>query len=216
MNIPPGSRLVFIGDSITDCGRAHPAVEDTPEALGNGYVSLVDAIITACDPTERLNIVNVGEANDTVADLAARWERDVLAWYPEWLSILIGINDVWRSIDFLSGGETHVSLEEYTTQLKELVSTTKPSLQGLVLMTPYYIHADHADRMRAMMDQYSDAVREIATEQKVILVDTQAEFDRVMRIRAAKSLAEDHIHINLVGHMVLARAFLNAVGFEWK
>jgi lysophospholipase L1-like esterase len=100
--------------------------------------------------------------------------------------------------------------------LKELVSTTKDSIQGLVVMTPYYIHADRADRMRSMMDQYSDAVREIAEEQKVILVDTQAEFDRVMRIRAAKSLAEDHIHVNLVGHMILARAFLNALGFEWK
>jgi lysophospholipase L1-like esterase len=216
MDIPPGSRVVFIGDSITDCGRARPAVEDDPQGLGDGYVSLIDAIITACEPTARWNIVNVGEANDTVSDLAARWERDVLAWYPEWLSILIGINDVWRSIDFISGGETQVSLDEYSNTLRELVQTTKPILQGLVLMTPYYVQSDKSDPMRAMMDNYSQAVREIAAENNVRLVDTQAEFDRVMRIRAAKSMAEDHIHVNLVGHMVLARGFLNAVKFTWK
>ncbi len=215
MDIPPGSRLVFIGDTITECGRAHPAVEDNPQAIGNGYVSLIDAIITASNPTERVNIVNVGEANNTVADLAERWERDVLAWYPEWLSILIGINDVWRSIDFISGGETRVSLDEYSNTLRELVHTTKPRLQGLVLMTPYYIQSDHSDPMRNMMDRYSDTVREIAKQHGVILVDTQAAFDRVLRIRDAKSLAEDHIHCNLVGHMILARAFLEAVGFKW-
>jgi lysophospholipase L1-like esterase len=215
MDIPPGSRIVFIGDSITDSGRAYPAVENNPEAIGNGYVSLIDAIVTASNPTERLNIVNVGEANNTVSDLAERWERDVMAWYPEWLSILIGINDVWRSIDFISGGETQVSLEEFSTTLRDLVSRTKSGLQGLMLMTPYYIQSDHSDPMRVMMDNYSDAVREIAKEQGVILVDTQAAFDRVLRIRDAKSLADDHIHCNLVGHMVLAHAFLQAVHFKW-
>ncbi len=215
MLIPPGSRLVFIGNSITDCGRARPAVEGNIEAFGNGYVSLVEAIITGSDATKRLHIVNVGMNGDTVRNIAARWERDVLAWEPEWLSIMIGINDVWRSIDFISGLETQDSLDEYARTLRELVRTIRPRLQGLVLMSPYHIQPDRSDPMRSMMDRYGAAVREIAEENRAIFVDTQAAFDRAMKILNPISLAEDRVHVNLVGHAILARAFLDGVEFRW-
>ncbi len=215
MQIPPGSRLVFIGDSITDCGRARPAVEGNIEAFGTGYVSLVEAIITAGDPTKRLHIINVGVGGDTVSDIANRWERDVLAWGPEWLSIMIGINDVWRSIDLISGLETQVSLDEYSNTLRELVSPIRPRLQGLVLMSPYHIQPDRSDPMRILMDRFGAAMREIAEENRAIFVDTQAAFDRAMNIINPMSLAEDRIHVNLLGHTILARAFLNGVEFRW-
>jgi len=215
MQIPPGSRLVFIGDSITDCGRARPPVEGNIEAFGNGYVSLVEAIITASDPTKRLHIINVGVDGDTVSDIAARWERDVISWGAEWLSIMIGINDVWRSIDLLSGGETDVSLEEFSNTLRELVSPIRSSLMGLVFMSPYYIQPDRSDPMRIMMDRFGAAMREIAEENRGIYVDTQAAFDRAMKIYNPKLLTEDKIHVNLLGHAILARAFLDGVEFNW-
>jgi lysophospholipase L1-like esterase len=49
-----------------------------------------------------------------------------------------------------------------------------------------------------------------------VLVDTQAAFDAALEHEYPASLAWDRVHPNAVGHMVLARAFLNAVGFEWK
>jgi len=48
MKIEQNSRLVFIGDSITDCGRAIPIGEGS--GLGNGYVSLVNAFFTSILP----------------------------------------------------------------------------------------------------------------------------------------------------------------------
>lgn len=214
MIIPSGHRLLFIGDSITDCGRTRPAREADPYALGNGYVCLIEAIITATDPRQRLRIVNMGVSGDTVRDLALRWERDVIAWEPEWLSIMIGINDVWRNFDMLSGFESQISIEEYSNTLRELVRSTRPVLQGLVLMTPYHIQPDRSDPMRAMMDQYGAAVCEIATRQDAVFVDTQAAFDRVLKVVDPEFLAQDHIHCNLAGHAILARAFLEAIGFE--
>ena len=216
MLIPPGSRLVFIGDSITDCGRAHPAVQAKIEAFGNGYVSLVEVIITASDPTKRLQIVNVGVSGDTVRDIANRWKRDVLAWEPEWLSIMIGINDVWRSFDPISGFVPQVSLEEYSRTLRELVGSIRSRLQGLILMSPYHLQPDRSDPMRTMMDRFGAAMREIAEESRAIFIDTQAAFDRAMNNLNPMSLAEDRIHVNLVGHAILARAFLDGVEFKWQ
>jgi len=37
-----------------------------------------------------------------------------------------------------------------------------------------------------------------------------------MRELAPEELADDRVHVNAVGHMILARAFLQAVGFSWQ
>jgi lysophospholipase L1-like esterase len=67
-----------------------------------------------------------------------------------------------------------------------------------------------------MMDQYGDAVRQIADKHQAIFVDTQAAFDAVLPHLPVATLAPDQVHPTHVGHMVLARAFLRALSFEWK
>ena len=213
MRLAVGDRLVFIGDSITDCGRRQP-VGDGRDALGTGYVSLVAAHLTAACPQQRVRVINVGTSGHTVRDLKARWQRDVLDLRPDWLSVMIGINDVWRQFDQPLMPESHVRLEEYEATLRELVAATRPRLRGLVLMTPYYIEPQRADPMRAAMDRYGAVVRQVASEHDAVFVDTQAAFDRVLQHLYPGVLAGDRVHPGLPGHMVLARAFLAAIGFE--
>lgn len=213
MVIPAGSKLVMIGDSITDCGRVRPIGRGSDEALGHGYVSLVNGLIRSTYPAMGLRISNMGIGGNTVRDLAARWQSDVLNLTPDWLSIKIGINDVWRHFGGLP--HEHVPLEEYSQTLEELVSRTLPTLKGLVLMTPYYIEPNRNEPMRAMMDKYGDVVRGLADQYGAILVDTQAAFDEVLKSFRPADLADDQVHPNLTGHLVLARAFLQAVGYVW-
>ena len=66
-----------------------------------------------------------------------------------------------------------------------------------------------------MMDQYGEIVRQLAEKHEAILVDTQAAFNVVLQSVHAMSLALDRVHPNLTGHMILARAFLDAIGYEW-
>jgi lysophospholipase L1-like esterase len=216
MIIEPGSKLVFIGDSVTDCGRSQPVGEGLGDALGRGYVSLVDALLCASHPESGIRIVNVGTSGNTVRDLKARWQRDVLDLHPDWLSVMIGINDVWRQFDMPRKPEAGVGLGTYEATLRELVSDIRPRLKGLVLMTPFYIEPNKTDAMRARMDEYGDVVRRLAVEQDAVFVDTQAAFDRVLEHGHSSSIAWDRVHPNHIGHMVLARAFLNAVGFSWE
>jgi lysophospholipase L1-like esterase len=69
--------------------------------------------------------------------------------------------------------------------------------------------------MRAMMDQYSTAMRHLAEKYHAVFVDTQAAFDAALEYHHPHFLAWDRIHPNPTGHMIIARAFLNAVGFTW-
>lgn len=216
MKIHQNSRLVMIGDSITDTGRARPVGEGLGEAVGKGYVALVDAFFGAFYPELAVRVTNQGVSGNTVRDLRARWKTDVLDLKPDWLSIMIGINDVWRQFDRPRAAETHVLVKEYERTLEELVSESMPGLKGLVLMTPYFIEPNRADAMRATMDQYGQVVQRVAAKHKAIFVDVQAAFDAVLKFYHPAALAWDRVHPNLTGHMVIARAFLEAVGFRWQ
>jgi len=215
MIIEPNSRLLMIGDSITDCERSLPVGEAVDDKLGNGYVSQVNALLSATYPSRDIRVINTGISGNTVLDLAARWERDVLALEPHWLSIMIGINDVWRQFDSPLLRKEHVSLNDYTATLERLVAQTRPRLKGLVLMSPYFIEPNESEPMRAMMDKYGAAMRKIARRHSAVFVDTQAAFNDAMKYIHPMSLAWDRVHPGQAGHMILTRAFLNAVRYKW-
>ncbi len=212
MKIQNGSKLLFIGDSITDCERARPVGEGLFGAEGRGYVSLVKAYLEAVHTEKKIRVVNMGTSGNTVKDLAARWESDVLDLKPDWLVVMIGVNDVWRQHDLPLIKETHVSLIDYTSTLEQLVQKTKSKVNGLILMTPFYIEPNPADAMRAMMDDYGRAVKQIARQHGVHCIDTQSAFNAVLQHCHANALAWDRVHPNPTGHMVIARAFLNEIG----
>lgn len=201
-------RILFIGDSITDCGRRG---EYAP--YGNGYVSLVRALLLARYPALEISFENRGIGGNTVRDLANRWERDVLRERPDWLSVMIGINDVWR----LFGGNSHeaVPLTEYEETLRQLLDQTQAHTDArLILLEPYMIESDPAHPMRSQMDRYGAVVRSLAVERGAVLVRTQSAFDEALRQTSPQDWADDQIHPNLPGHTVIALAFLRAVGFE--
>ena len=216
MLIAARSKLLFIGDSITDCGRNRPIAEGLFDPLGKGYVTQVAALLGATYPERPLRVVNTGCSGNTVRDLKTRWQTDVLDLKPDWLSIMIGTNDVWRQFDSQLFPELAVQPDEYGKTLEELVVSTKPLLKGLVLMTPFYAEPSRSDAMRARMDQYGAIVLAIAKKHGVIGVDTQAAFDLALKHQHSGNLAWDRVHPNAVGHAVLTRAFLDAIGFVWS
>ncbi len=215
MKLTKNSKLVMIGDSITDAGRAQPIGEGLGETLGRGYVSLVDALLGAAYPDLGIRVLNMGTGGHTVRDLEKRWQTDVLDLKPTWLSVMIGINDVWRQFDLPRQPETHVLPAEYERTLDALIGQTVPAVEGLVLMTPFYIESNKSDAMRARMDEYGAIIRRLSEKHGTLFADTQTAFDEVLTSYYPATLAWDRVHPGQVGHMVLARAFLKAIDFAW-
>lgn len=216
MKLEQGQKLLFIGDSITDCERIKPEGEGLFGALGKGYVSYIDGLLQAVYPELGIRVVNKGISGNTVRALKERWQEDVLDQQPDWLSFMIGINDVWRQYDTPFIKEWHVYLEEYEETLEKLVKETKPLVKGLILMTPFYLESNEQDAMRHTMDQYGAVVRRVAEETGCLFVDTQAAFNEVLKNLYSATLAWDRVHPTVAGHMVLARAFLRTIDFNWN
>jgi len=216
LKLAPRSKLVMVGDSITDAGRARPVGEGRGDALGHGWVMMVDALLGAVYPEQWIRVVNQGISGNTVRDLDARWQTDVLDLAPDWVSIMIGANDVWRQFDSPRQPEKHVPIDEYEKTLEELVRSTLARVRGIVLITPYYIEPNPADAMRAAMDRYGAVVRRLAAKHGTLLVDSQAAFDAALKTYYPATLNWDRVHPDHVGSMVLARAFVSAIGFDWE
>jgi lysophospholipase L1-like esterase len=199
-------RVVFIGDSITDCGR-----RDLYAPFGNGYMSLVRAFATARWPQRRLTWRNQGISGNTVRDLSIRWEQDAVEERPDWLCVMIGINDVWRA--FSDRVDDAVPIEEYESTLRALLRRAVDQTGcRLVLADPYLIEPDRADPHRAASDRYGAVVAALAAEFGAVHVQTQRAFDQVLTWSDPDDWADDRIHPNLPGHAVLADAFLQAIG----
>ena len=210
------SKLVFIGDSITDCGRSRPIGEGSGDALGFGFVRQVDTLIHSAYPEGRVRTVNMGIGGHTVRHLDARWQTDVFDLEPDVLVLMIGINDVWRHYDSFLQLEQAVGIDEYTSTLENLVTMTRPEVSHMILMTPFMIEPNREEPMRKMMDDYGLAMKKVGESAGVPVVDIQTAYDKFCEQRHPMSIAIDRVHPNQVGHMVITRAFLNAVDFDWS
>ena len=208
MKIGSGETILFIGDSITDCSRSRPIGKDT--GLGGGYVSLIDSMLVSEFPEKNIRVLNLGVNGNRITDLKNRWTRDVLNLEPDWLIILIGINDVWRQFD-RPLDPNQVTSELFEKTYSKLLSDTCSSVSRFVLLSPYYIEVNTADPMRKKMDEYGMIVAKLAKEFDAVFVDLQGSFDHYLSYRPMESISDDQIHLTKVGHMKIATELFRAL-----
>ncbi len=134
---------------------------------------------------------------------------------PDWVSICIGINDVWRQFDSPAMADTHVMPEEYEANLEKMILAVKDSVKGIFLMTPYYMEPNAEDGMRKRMDEYGAVCRKLAVKYGCVFIDLQETFNHYFRFRHSTYIAWDRIHPSLVGATIIAREFLKHCGFDY-
>ena len=208
-----GQTVLFIGDSISDYERARPVGEGLFNAWGRSYVADVGSLLNCMYPELGLRITNMGISGNQARDLEKRWETDVMERKPDWVSVLIGINDVWRQFDSPYIPETHVSPEDFEATYTRLIERTLPTVKGMILMTPYFMEPNKQDTMRVRMDEYGAIVKKLAAKYGLTCVDLQAAWDELFKHMHPCNIAWDRIHPNRTGCVYIANQFLKAVGF---
>lgn len=209
-------RIVFAGDSVTDMGSEQPIGEGLFDNVGHGYVRVIENMLNTWYPELLIRVTNAGTSGNTSRDLLKRFQRDVVDLNPNWVSICIGINDVWRQFDSPAIVSDHVGLEEYRDNVEQMILSVKDKVKGIILMTPYYMEPNEQDLMRKRMDEYGKICKELATKHGCIFVDLQAMFNKYFTYRHSAYIAWDRVHPNQVGATLIAREFLMNCGFDWN
>ncbi len=208
-------RIVFAGDSVTDMDSAQPVGEGLFDNLGRGYVRVVDNMLSVYYPEVLVRVTNSGVSGNTSRDLLARFDRDVVDLNPDWVSICIGINDVWRQFDTPAIVSDQVFPQEYEENVEKMILAVKDRVKGMFLLSPYYMEPNRQDKMRARMDEYVEICRRLAEKYQCRFVDFQKVYEDYCKIRHANCIAWDRVHPNQIGATLMARAFLDQCEFDY-
>ncbi|MEI6231597.1 MAG: SGNH/GDSL hydrolase family protein [Planctomycetota bacterium] len=203
-----GDWILFQGDSITDCGRREI---NGSSKLGNGYVSILRGFMSQRWPDKKIDVLNRGVAGDRTVDMLARWERDCVGLQAEWLSIMVGCNDVWRKrLQWM--GQSYVPLPDYIANYRSLLDQAlRAGYKRFVLMSPTTIDEDLNSDLNKMLVDYGDAVKELAREYSAIYVPAREALHAAIRATPEVKWTTDGCHPTVAGHGVIASAWLNAV-----
>ncbi|MDR0844635.1 MAG: SGNH/GDSL hydrolase family protein [Tannerella sp.] len=210
------SVILFQGDSITDCGRNHDNNRcNTYEQMGNGYALFTATQLLKTHADKQLKIYNRGISGNKVFQLRERWEVETLAFFPDVLSILIGVNDYWHS---LSSGYKG-TVEIYENDLRALLKSTKEKLPNvqLVLCEPFAVKGGSAidePRWYPMFDEYRKSLKKLSEEFNTVFVPYQAAFDAALKIAPARYWSADGVHPDLPGRQLMADVWLEATGLN--
>ncbi|MBN2308008.1 MAG: SGNH/GDSL hydrolase family protein [Candidatus Hydrogenedentes bacterium] len=204
--IRSGQTVLFIGDSITDCGRR---AGERP--LGGGYVKLFTDLLTIREPAKRVNVINKGIGGDNVIGLRNRWTDDVLRHAPDWLSIKIGINDLHGALN-----EAHpdpIPPRRYAEAYTEILERTRDALPKcrILLIDPFYLSTERAATSfrRAVLDllpEYLAVVHRLSRQFDTGLVKTHGLFQKLLKHHEADTFCPEPVHPNATGHLAIAEA----------
>lgn len=192
--------IVFIGDSVTDCGRLNQP------PFGNGYVSNIVA-----SGRLRGEIINVGISGDRLIDLENRWTEDVLVHKPTMVSVAIGVNDTWHQF---KGGKESL-LEDFENRYRRLLQATRDEGNpDLVLCEPFLLPVlQEMNNWREDLDLRISVVHKMAAEFGATLVSFDKHLNALAQEMSMADLAEDGIHPSKLGHTIMADLWLEKVGF---
>ena len=191
------ARILFQGDSITDgnWGRNF----DPNRILGHGYVFIIAAKAGARWPERKLEFMNRGVSGNSVLELQAHWQADVIDLKPDCLSVLTGINDSGKN----------VPLDVYERVYGQLLAAARaanPALK-LVLGEPFWLpDAPPApgDPKMADVAARQGIVAKLAERHHAALARYQRIFDDARKRAPAKHWIWDSVHPTYSGHQLMA------------
>jgi acyl-CoA thioesterase-1 len=199
LQLKPGDQIVAIGDSITQQA---------------GYVRDIDAVLAAEYPQLKLpKVINKGIGGQKAEDLVERFDRDVVKVKPAWVTLSIGINDVWHRLNAAHDAKI---LAAYKKNVAAMVDQAQKAGIKVILLTPTVIQEDPKSEGNKRLMMYVEAEKEIARERKCQIVDLHEYFLTALAKKPANVkgnwLTQDGVHMKPLGDAIMAAGVLRALG----
>lgn len=201
--------FLFQGDSITDAGRSR----ENDILRGFGYPTLVSAELLFDHPGEFI-CINRGISGNRVVDLYARIKKDFINLKPDYLSILIGVNDVWHEYAAEPNG---VSDERYFKVYDLLIEELRAELPDtkIYILEPFVLKGTgteaHWEEFDREVRLRAKSAKRIAEKHNLTFIPLQDQFDAMCEKCDVPYWLWDGVHPTAAGHELIARALVEAV-----
>lgn len=206
--------FLFQGDSITDANRDDENSDNF--GLGCGYAFLLAADIEKNNKGE-IKFINRGKSGDRITDVYARIKEDIINLKPDYMSILIGVNDVSHELTMSCG----VSPKKFRMIYKLLIEEIKDALPEIkiIILEPFVLQGSATEKL---WDEFNSQVRELAEISKEIadelsleFVPLQAEFDNLSADGDTRYWSVDGIHPTSAGHQLIKEKLAKTLETIW-
>ena len=205
-------KILFQGDSITDALRTR----DNENYLGSGYANIVSAKL-GCDFPEKYKFINKGISGNRITDLYLRIRKDIIDIAPDYLSVLIGVNDVWHELDVKDG----VSAPKFEKVYDLLLSEIKEALPNIkfIIMEPFILKgsATSPDKktwkyFEEEMELRRQVCKKMAEKYDAVYVKLQNKFNEVQsEVKDMSYYLRDGVHPTAAGSEIIAREWIKEV-----
>ena len=202
-------KILFMGDSITDAERT---TTGCGQELGCGYARLVSAHLGYNYPGE-YEFVNRGINGNRIVDLYARIKVDVINHAPDYMSILIGVNDVWHEVDPVHNG---VDPDKFFRDYDMFISEIKEALPNIKLMIflPFVLPGsatdEYLDYFRAEVPKRAEMAKKIGEKYNIPVIELQSGFDAHCEKAEPSYWLYDGVHPSYAGHEFIKSKWLEA------
>lgn len=196
-------RIVFFGDSITDCERNR----NDEKSLGNGYVKVLADKLRPIYPDMDIELINKGVSGNEVCDLLARVQSDVLDLNPDAVVIMIGINNVIHKFKY--GKE--LNLNQFESDLTELLKRLKEAGIAVIFLEPFLLPAPDKLRMRKIFDEELKIIDRVASEICDEFVAYDEMFNGIVQSIPYTEYSTDGVHPTHRGSRLIADTAIKAI-----
>lgn len=201
--------ILFQGDSITDCSRGN--------GYGTGYPLLVTAQLGFENPGE-YTFYNRGIGGSRIVSLYSRIKEGIINLKPDYMSILIGVNDVWHEFDFENGVDAE-KYEKIYCMLIEEIKEVLPDIK-IMILEPFCLRGIATDNTEEIPDKWNafysevrkraEKAKAVAEKYDLLFVPLQDKLDAVAKITGNSYWLGDGVHPTAMGHELIKREWLKA------
>jgi len=199
-------KVVFQGDSITDAGRDKRNYHD----VGPGYPKYASEGMIENHKDVEFEFINFGISGNRTSQLFDRLYADALAFDPDVISILIGINDIWHRYGSAKVATTDAQLELNYRSILERIR--RESHAKIVILAPFLLDADIKPEMREDLERILPVIRKLADEFADVYIPLDKHFEEALKTQPeALYYSNDGVHPNTNGRIFIGNLYAEAV-----
>ncbi|MBQ3603197.1 MAG: lysophospholipase [Clostridia bacterium] len=192
--------FLFQGDSITDANRD----DDDDFSLGCGYALFIGDDF-AKGRKDELKFINRGVSGDRITDVYARIKEDIINLKPDFMSILIGVNDVAHELTMQCGVDTK-KFEMIYGMLIEEIKEALPDIK-IIIMEPFVLKGSATSELwsdyKKEVKARGEAAKRAALKYGLCFVELQNKFDEACADGDTSYWSVDGVHPTAAGHQII-------------